>query len=95
MIPQYDKNLLPSKELAEAFLAMMQLMSLRQAWIGDWKPNWENVTEDKFPIISEDNQLSINMLSSVSHPISFPTYEMAKEFLNCFKDLLEQAKILL
>ena len=34
----------PTKELAEAFLAMMQLMSLRQAWIGDWKPDYKDST---------------------------------------------------
>lgn len=36
-----SRNLLPTRELTEAFLAFMQLMSLRQAWIGDWKSNWE------------------------------------------------------
>ena len=36
-----SRNLLPTKEMAEAFLAMMQLMSLREAWIGSWKPDWE------------------------------------------------------
>lgn len=30
-----------------------------------------------------------------SGPLSFPTKEMAAEFLNCFRDLCETAKILL
>ena len=33
------RTVLPSKELCNASRAMMQLVSLRQSWIGDWKPN--------------------------------------------------------
>ena len=36
------KNVLPSEELAEAFLAMMQLMSFRQACIRPCKLNWND-----------------------------------------------------
>lgn len=89
------KTVLPSKELAEAFLAMMQLISLRQAWIRDWKPDWGNDMLDKFLITSEKNHLAISVLSSISHPLSFPTYEMATDFMNCFRDLLEIAKPLI
>ena len=94
LISEY-KNYVPSKEFAEAFLAMMQLMSLRQTWIGDWEPDWNNVTQDKFLIISEKNHFSITILSSISHPLSFPTKEMAEDFMNTFKNLLEIAKPLL
>lgn len=91
------KNTLPSKELAEAFLAMMQLMSLRQAWIGDWKPDWSSET-DKWHLIAEYNKVKLcvsGQFSHVSHPLSFPTKEMALDFINCFKDLLAVAKSLI
>ena len=50
-----DKNLLSSKEEAEAFLALMQLRQLRKAWVGDWKQEKSgtaavivyNINEDK------------------------------------------------
>ena len=83
----------PSKELAEAFLAMMKLMSLRQAWIGDWKPDWKKSISC---IVIEDNTLlTATEYTSAQHVLSFPTLEMAKEFMNCFKDLLEIAKLLI
>ena len=84
----------PSKELAEAFLAMMKLMSLRQVWIGDWKPNWKDGTRI-WCIISREYKLKISSSYVTAMTLSFPTEEMAKEFMNCFKDLLEVAKPLI
>ena len=88
------KTVLPSKELAEAFLAMMQLVSLRQEWIGDWKPDWKNPNIKKWCIIFEC-ELKVSYFYSNSRALSFPTIEMAKDFMDCFRDLLEIAKPLL
>lgn len=91
-----DKNTLPSKELAEAFLAMMQLMSLRQAWIGDWKPDWNAVDSNKYCIEGDGNyDFKITILSETRSSLSFPTKEMAEDFMNYFKELLENAKPLI
>ena len=89
------KNVLPSKELTEAFLAMMQLMSLRQAWVGDWKPDWKDETRVKFIIICLENQVLFQNTYITSRSLSFPTSEMAEDFMNTFKDLLEIAKPLI
>ena len=97
-----DRNILPSKELAEAFLAMMQLMSLRQDWIHkwslekglskDWEPNWN---KGIFCIATSMGDLFAGTFVSYAHPLSFPTQEMTTDFLVCFKDLLEIAKQLI
>lgn len=99
------KNYVPSKELAEAFLAMMQLMSLRQDWIhkwsiesgmtDDWKPDWKNGNETKYCLIHVKNIIKICDFYIANHTLSFPTEEMAEDFMNCFKDLLEIAKLLI
>jgi len=99
------RNTLPSKELAEVFLAMMQLMSLRQDWIHrwsveqnltkDWEPDWNKFREDKWCIINNTNKLIIGRYGSISKALSFPTEEMVEDFMNCFKDLLEIAKPLI
>jgi hypothetical protein len=86
----------PTKELAEAFVAMMKLMSLRQAWIGDWKPNWNYPCSYKYCIDGENSHnFKICQLSTTRIPLSFPTLEMATDFMNTFKDLLEIAKPLI
>ena len=97
------KNILPSKELAEAFLAMMQLVSLRHDWINkwsidrgmsdDWEPDWSNVKN--WCIAYCLNEINVLQYSSISQSLSFPTKEMATDFVNCFKDLLEIAKPLI
>lgn len=89
------KNVLPTEELAEAFLAMMQLMSLRQAWIKDWEPDWENENECKYCITIVENFLKISTYWSACRSLSFPTEEMAQDFLHCFKDLIKKAKVLI
>jgi hypothetical protein len=89
------KNVLPSKKLAEAFLAMMQLMSLRQAWVGDWQPNFNSCVNEKWCIEVELDKVRVVPSSFRHYALSFPTLEMAVEFKDCFKDLLEIAKPLI
>lgn len=89
-----DKNLLPTEKLAKSFLALMQLISLRQAWVGDWKPNWA-MHNSKYAILFVEDKLIVTEILCNSRPLSFPTKEMAEEFAICFKDLIEEAKPLL
>lgn len=93
----------PSKELAEAFITMMQLMSLRHDWIhkwsvdngltDDWEPNW-NIDKYKYCITILDNNYTVDDFIHYQQTLSFPTRELAEDFMNTFKDLLEIAKLL-
>lgn len=85
------------KELAEAFIAIMQLTSLRQAWIGDWQPNWQPNWNGvpHYCIVIFDNKFVVDKFYRYYQSLSFPTQEMAEDFMNCFKDLLETAKPLI
>ena len=93
--PENSKHVLPSKELAGAFLAMMQLMSLRQAWIGDWKPDWSCGYSSNYCVVGAGDRFDVCILSKCRYALSFPTIEMAKDFMDCFKGLLEIAKPLI
>ena len=92
---RYDKNWCASKEEAEAFLALMQLRQLRKAWVGDW----EQTSDSGIGYILYN--IKVNRLAtgfgefSCFITLSFPTKEMAEDFLSCFKDLCEKAKVLL
>lgn len=92
---ELDKCVCTSKEEAEAFCALMQLRQLRKAWVGDWKPD----THYSFSIIVYhigQHKIIVEIGNWLfNYPLTFPTPEMAKDFLNCFKDLCETAKILL
>ena len=93
--PEWDKNTCTSKEEAEAFLALMQLRQLRKAWVGDWEqPKGKPIGAITYSI--DEDEIVVSYLTFWSNIIlSFPTKEMAEDFLNCFRDLCETAKILL
>lgn len=92
--PNADKNICTSKQEAKAFLALMQLRQLRKAYVKDWKPDWTD-NKIKFVLYYTYNVFYIYNTTYTSSVLSFPTYELAEQFLTNFKDLLEIAKPLL
>ena len=91
--PRDSKCICTSQKEAEAFLTLMQLRQLRKAWVGDWKSTEK---ETACGIISKkDGSIETGFYESVQRNMLFPTREMAEDFLSCFKDLCETAKILL
>ncbi len=85
--------MITNKEVEE-FIALMQRRQLRKAWVGDWEPDYNKVV-GKTLIVVYKNTVAIEQFNYYSSPLSFPTKEMAQEFLDCFKELIEKAKILL
>jgi len=94
-IGQYRKSAswCTSEEEAKAFLALMQLRQLRKAWVGDWEPIKGETYLAIYNDIAEGICDSPFLMSNTT--MSFPTPKMAEDFLSCFKDLCETAKILL
>lgn len=88
------KAIVPT-HLVQPFIAMMQLMSLRQEWIGDWKPDWEDYDNYNCCVVGVGDHFDVCILCKCRYALSFPTIEMAKDFIDCFRDLLEVAKPLL
>jgi hypothetical protein len=89
-----DKNYCVSKQDAEAFLALMQLRQLRKAYVKDWEPDWSKPI-NKYCIAPHDCRFEISLYGHVSRALSFPTHELAIQFLTNFRNLLEIAKPLL
>lgn len=91
-----DRTYFTSVQEAEAFLALMQLRQLRKAYVKDWEPDWNNKKQYKACIMYNGTDFIIAYFKDLcSGPLSFPTYKLAEQFLNNFKDLLEIAKPLL
>lgn len=84
-----------TQQEAIAIQAFSKLLKLRRDWIGTWDPDWNNGGRIKFCIDIYKNDFCVTPLSNYSKTFSFPTEEMAKEFLNCFRDLFEQCKCLI
>ena len=89
------KNLLPNVKTARAFLALMQLIQLRDCYRQGWTPDWENSDVPKYAIVSSFGKISPEVLLNLCCVLSFQSVEIRDEFLNNFKDLIEQAKELI
>jgi len=96
-VDRYSKSYCASKEEAEAFLALMQLRQLRKAWVGDWEqPKGKFCAGILCRVYPTHDEVAVSYATFWTNIVlSFPTKEMAEDFLSCFKDLCERAKTLL
>lgn len=79
---------------AKALAAFSKLFKLRRDWIGGWEPIW-NKSSEKFILYRSENEVRICSTLITAGGLSFPTQQMAYEFLEAFRDLIEEAKILI
>ena len=86
-----DRNILPSKQAAEAHLALMQLHQLRDAWREGWLPDWKDLNSMKYCIERNRDEYKIEIHRTSQRFLAFKGYEQAKEFKNCFIDLIRKA----
>ena len=85
-----DKNLLPSKQATEAHLALMQLHQLRDCYRQGWTPDWNDSIQNKYVIYNLNGKFMIRPYYCHSHFLAFQNEKRAEEFLNNFRDLIEQ-----
>jgi hypothetical protein len=71
--------------------ALIKLEQLRDCWRQGWVPNWLEGNVTKYVIRNWRDKISIETTYVTHSFLSFPTYEIAKKFLECFRDLIEQA----
>ena len=84
-----------TREEAVAIDAFSKLLKLRRDWIGNWNPDYCNSDERKYCIEVYKNEFYITNLGNYSKTFSFPTEEMAEEFLECFRNLFDQCKCII
>jgi len=89
-----DRNILPSKELAEAMLALCQLIQLRDCYNDGWKPDWTS-DKNKYTIYLCKDIIVKGYTWTNSRILAFETAELRDQFLENFRDLIEIAKPLL
>ena len=92
--PIYNTDQLTPHE-AKALSAFSQLLKLRRDWIGKWEPDWTAYTTCKFVIGYVNDAIVVNIRNTTARSLSFPTEQMARDFLETFHDLIEEAKMLI
>jgi hypothetical protein len=82
-------------EQAEASIALAQLSQLREVYRQGWKPDWTDEGSDKYCIRYYSLEATIDCLLTIECFFSFQSREIAEQFLENFRDLMEQAKPLM
>ena len=92
-----NKNIFPTKEEAEACLALSQLCQLRDAYNGEPLADWCDWDDDntKYCIEICDNRISTDYYSTYKKVLAFKTEELRDKFVKNFIELIETAKPLL
>ena len=89
-----NKYIFSDYKQAQAHIAKMKLHLLRDEYRNGWKPNW-SVNSDKYGIkrnmFEENHELIVSWCIFNAIFLSFPTEEIASEFLTNFRELIEQA----
>lgn len=89
-----DANVLPSKEYAEAMLTLCKLIQLRDCYNDGWKPDWSQL-DWKYVLYFYHDKI-VDQTTCYSNTILyFKTADLRDTFYKNFKDLIEEAKLLL
>ena len=89
-----NKNIFPTKEEAEACLALSQLLQWRDKYNEGWKPDWED-ENFKNCIVFKKKKIIKDCFLSTSQVLSFKDQLIRDKFLEDFRDLILVAKPLL
>ena len=73
-----------TEERVRQYVTLGKLLQLRDYWVDSWEKDSDNI------YVIYKNVIMAAMHNS-DFPLTFPTREMAKEFKNCFKDLIKEA----
>ena len=88
-----NRNIIPTKELAEEILQFIQLSQCYYRYIGDWRPDWTKPIYKHLIRVFRD-ELAVESYQNTRHFFAFPTTEMRDEFYTNFKEQLEKCKSL-
>ena len=91
----YNRNIFATKEQAEASIALAQLTQLMKAYNGDWVADWRGANKYKWSLFFIKEEISIRSLTVSNRFLAFKSEDLAEQFLENFKDLIETAKPLL
>lgn len=88
-------NQLSTKERAQAFLALIQLVELRDAYNDDWEADFTDINQMKYTIYTYHNQINTGSASQGNFNLHFKSEQLRDQFAEQFSELIETAKELL
>lgn len=89
-----NKNIFPTKEEAEACLALAQLCQLRDRYNDGWKPDYKD-NSVKYTLYFWEDNITQTHSTGARNLLAFKNATIRDKFLENFRDLIEFAKPLL
>lgn len=89
------RNIFSTEAQAKASIALAQLSQLREVYRAGWVPYLGNTSQEKHCIIKIAGKINIRVYHGVDNFLAFQSPEIRDEFLDNFKDLIEEASPLL
>ena len=80
-----------TEERVKQFVALGKLLQLRDYWVGNLKNNSNNFVAAIYHFDGEIVNTNVSKKRSSSYSLTFPTREIAQKFIECFKDLINEA----
>ena len=84
-----------TKERVKQYVALGKLLQLRDYWVGDLKSDLHGFVTTIYNFEDEIRSASIPKERGSNYSLTFPTREMAQKFVECFKDLIKEARPLI
>ena len=91
---RYNQYISPTEEIVKASIAVDKLSVLRNIYRNGWIPDWEKESL-KYCILKFKNTLIKVNYFYIEHFLTFQSAEIRDEFLENFKDLIEEASPIL
>jgi hypothetical protein len=76
-----NRNVWPTYEEAEASLYLAMLLQLRDAYNGDWVPDWDDPEQPKHVIVISGDNPVCNVVFHVRRSLVFKSPELQKKFI--------------
>ena len=84
-------NEFSTEERVKQYVALGKLLQLRDYWVGNLKNNSNNFVAVIYHFDGEIVNTNVSKKRSSSYSLTFPTREIAQKFIECFKDLINEA----
>ena len=80
-----------TEERVKQYVALGRLLQLRDYWVSNLKDNSNNFVAVIYHFDGEIVNTNVSKKRSLSYSLTFPTREIAQKFIECFKDLINEA----
>jgi hypothetical protein len=84
-----NRNVFATENQAKSALAMAKLSQVMAVYNDGWVADWSDLRQDKYCICIKDKKIQVLLYFGIKHFLAFKTKELAKEFLEIFREDIE------